>query len=120
MIPWVKFSSGFRGQLVKGDKNAPPTKWWNYHWLLWFGWKCVAVFRVSDEVAEKGYHVGFKPQTGEAEIHLALCHSRTFKMAIGHEDCVFFAIDEKGHEVPLKLLAIAKKNEDQYSGAEQF
>lgn len=120
MIPWSKFSRKIEGKLVKGDKTAPPTKWWNYHWLLWFGWKKVAVFKVSDEAAKNGYHVGFKPSAGEAEVHLALCHSRTFKMAIGREDCIFFAIDEKGREVPLKLLAVAKKDEDQYSGAEQF
>lgn len=120
MIPWSKFSRKFEGRLVKGDKTAPPTKWWNYHWLLWFGWTKVAVFKVSDDVATRGYHVGFKPPNSEAQVHLAVCHSRRFKMTVGHEDCTFFVIDEKGHEIPIELIATANKNEDWHLEAEQF
>ncbi|MFA6100187.1 MAG: hypothetical protein WC750_04955 [Patescibacteria group bacterium] len=120
MLAWEKFSDKVEGKLVEGDKTAPPTKWWNFHWLLLFGWKNVVIFKVSQEAAERGYHVGFRPLIGEAQFHFVTCHSRSFKMSLGHEDCTFFAIDDKGHEIPIELLTIGNKNTYQYSGAEQF
>jgi hypothetical protein len=119
MIAWSKFSGKVEGLLVEGDKTMPPTTWWNFHWLYWFGWKRVVVFEVSPEIASRGFHVGFK-QGSEAKVHFATCRVRRFKLRLGHEDCTFFAIDDTGREVPIKLLDVAGKDEDWHLGAELF
>lgn len=117
---WSKFSRAVEGRLIKGDKTVPPTTKWNYYWLRWFVWKRVVVFEVDREAAGRGFRVGFKKPDGEAEVCLATCYSHRYKMRLGHEDCIFFAVNEQGREIPLKVVEIAHKDSDSHFGVELF
>ncbi|MBU0540081.1 hypothetical protein KKF59_03225 [Patescibacteria group bacterium] len=105
---WKKYEGQeLYGTPVEGDKNASPTKWWNHLWLVLNGWKTVAVFRVSQEATERGYRVGYVPFDGSAVVNSVVNYHREFRMRVGHEDCVFFAVMTDGREAPLKLMARA-------------
>ena len=75
---------------VQGDKNAPPTRWWNHWWLVLFGWKTIVTFRVPEEVAKAGYYVGYWAFKGPAMCKNERLHDEIFSMKIGHENCRFF------------------------------
>ena len=110
---WKEVLFKYRGVRVEGDKKVPPTRWWNYHLLLWWGWKTVAVLQVSPEDAKRGYQIGFRASNGEAKIMEQSVFHRRFRMRIGREDCTFFALKD-GQEIPLSLVARVKKNDPQY------
>ena len=79
------------GILVPGDKLAPPTRWWNHWFLVLFGWKTVATFRVGTSIAKNGYSVGYTTDKGVSWQSGETCHDQFFSLKVGHEDCVFFA-----------------------------
>ena len=89
---WYPFAGDIQGIKVSGDETAPPTRCWNHLYLLWFGWKHVVVFDVSEEDAQRGYKTGYVPFKGRPMINSVVRHARRFRMRIGHEDCTFCAI----------------------------
>lgn len=105
---WEKLDAmpeGVVGTLVAGDPEAPPTRWWNHWYLLFRGWKTIVTFGVNVESVDNWpYRVGYKDFNG----NVMLCdheHSAPrFTALIGREGCRFFALNEDGHEVPLRLL----------------
>jgi len=97
---WTKFDgSKVHGTLARGDKTMPPTRWWNHLFLLWFKWDKVTVFEVPAGVIP--YRVGYKPEVGPAMLKEDLMSSRRFAVRNGHEDCVFYAVDDTGKEIIL-------------------
>lgn len=102
-MSWITIdASQIHGTLAKGDKSVSPTRWWNRRFLQLFRWTKVTVFMVPENIAS--YRVGFKPQTGEAELSEEVLTSRKFAVRNGHEDCVFFALDSDGREIVLLEL----------------
>lgn len=101
---WDTYNRPVVGVMVEGDKNSPPTRWWNHLYLAVFGWKVVTVFEVSAKDAERGYSVGYLPIDGKGKVEIKLNYDRFFRMRNGHEDCTFFAINEKGEEVHIEVV----------------
>src|SRR3989338_7487657 len=95
---WKKTTDVYRGIMVLGDEKAPPTKWWNHWWLALWGWKKFALFSVA-YVPSSGYLVGFCDVNGNTYIQHKWQTSPDFRVRIGHEPCVFFAINAKGEEI---------------------
>ncbi|EKD33120.1 MAG: hypothetical protein ACD_76C00090G0001 [uncultured bacterium] len=81
------------GTLVAGERSAPPTHWWNYLYLAFFGWKTIVTLCVPDSVAQNGYFVGFTTMDGASWVKTeAIQHDKFFSMRIGHEDTRFFVM----------------------------
>ena len=92
---WTKYDTRIHsvtGVEVQGDRNVPPTRWWNHLWLLWFGWKTVVLFEVPQAIAEAGYQIGYWPSAGQPRINTTIYHHRFFQMRIGYENCRFFCM----------------------------
>ncbi len=104
MNMWTPFIGNVKGILVEGDKAAPPTRWWNQLYLVFWGWKTVTVFEVPGIAMERGYRVGYVPSKGVAMIESKVNHDRYFRMKNGHEDCTFFAVMPDHKEVPLVVV----------------
>lgn len=97
---WKKFSKEIKnGELVKGDKTAPPTRWWNILWLLFFGWKKQAV--LNNVMLGRACRVGYRDFHGKTMLNSEFTYERRFRVRIGHEDCTFFGIDADGKETVL-------------------
>jgi len=112
---WEIFKGAIKGTLVKGDKDVPPTGGSLQHLrLLLFVWKTVAVFRVSESDAEKGYRIGFIPQSGQAMVNKKLRHKSHFRVRVGHEDCTFFVVNSMGKELPMEMIARSTKKDPAY------
>lgn len=108
---WKKFdASGIGGTFVKGDPRVWRTRWWLLPLLL-LVWKKRAVFKVSALDAMAGYRIGYKPAAGPARLRETVTHHLSFQVRIGREDCTFFAIGQRGYEVPLKLIAEKDKDD---------
>lgn len=103
-MAWNVFDGRVRGTMVDGDNTVSPTRWWNWAYYAWFGWKKVAVFRVPTGIEQDGYFIGYVPQKGAARVSTQPCFSETFSVKEGHEPCTFFALDRDGREVPLELV----------------
>lgn len=95
------------GTMVEGDKSSPPTRWWNKYWLVLFGWKVVATFRVPKDIAAAGYYVGYTPIKGSTWYNDSATHGEVYSMKIGHEDCEFFVlpVDQKSPPIKPELIA---------------
>lgn len=115
--PWRAYTGSMVGIQIEGDESASPTTSWN-HWLLnvW-DWKAVAVFQVPVELAKRGYHVGFKPAGGPPMVDRNPYHDQVFRVKRGREDCIFFAVDSSGTEVPITLVALTNKDDTRYQDA---
>lgn len=98
---WQTYLGRVEGLLLGGDKNVPPTKWWNHIWLILHVWKTVSVLAVPIEV--KAFRVGYIPESGVAKYNTKVLTVPWFAVRHGHEDCRFFAIDLKGTELPLEV-----------------
>lgn len=114
---WKEFPSTVQGTLAKGDPSVSPTTWYNHWYMAKWGWKTVTVFEVSEEAAENGYDIGYKPFEGKTRVEGKTNHERRFRMKNGFEDCTFFAIDKDGKEVPLTVVARTTKDDATYEDA---
>ena len=116
---WIKYEGGAQGVQCKGDKTVSPTRWWNHTYYVLFGWKVVTVFEVPVEYAERGYRVGYRPETGAAMLEDQVLFTPSFRVKHGHEDCTFFAISgvDGKTEVPIKATVRAHKNDKAYKDA---
>ena len=95
----------YRGAKTSGDLTVPKTTRWNKQILIWFFWKREALFRVDKDFAESGYKIGFHDVFGNTMICTQEVHTKYFRVRIGHEPCVFFAVCAKTEsEVPLALV----------------
>lgn len=111
---WKKFKGRKpEGVLIPGDPTAPPTTWWNHLWLALFGWKLTTVFSLPQMPGE-GYHIGYIPDDGQPVYNTSRLMSPSFRVRNGREECVFFAVDRDGNEVPLKFKAQADRDEPQF------
>lgn len=57
------------GYHVEGDTTVDQTRWWNHLWLVWFGWKTVAVFEAK---TDKAFRVGYQDKWGKVYINTKL------------------------------------------------
>ncbi len=104
------------GVRVKGDTSVSPTANPVLHaWLRLVGWRTVAVLEVPPQAATAGYRVGFVPFTGDARLHAAIRTGPRFRMRVGREDPIFFAVAKDGSEVPLTLVARTSKDDPRYA-----
>jgi len=116
MFGWKKFDGKAVGVKVEGDSNVRPTTFVNRPYMQWFGWKTVAVFRVSAEIAKAGYRWGYIPTAnglaiGVPMLSVEVFHDKVFRVRVGREDCTFFAVDADGKEVGLVFVEkTTKKN----------
>lgn len=98
---WRKYPGHVAGLLLMGDKNVPPTRWWNQLWLRSRVWKTVSVLSVPIDVKE--YRVGYIPESGVAMYNTKVLTSPWFAVRHGHEDCRFFAVALDGTELPIDV-----------------
>lgn len=98
---WREYPGRVEGLLLAGDKNVPPTKWWNHLWLIHRVWKTVSVLVVPVEV--KAYRVGYIPESGVAMFSTKVLNVPWFAVRHGYEDCRFFAVDLEGTELPIDV-----------------
>lgn len=63
--------------------------------MVFFGWKTIVAFSVPDDVAAKGYYVGFTANGGKSSQKRTVQHDSVFSMKVGREGCLFWvkAID---------------------------
>ena len=109
-MEWKRFEGpDIRGTLIMGDDSAPPTKWWNHLWLALWGWKTVVVFQVPREAIERGYRVGYRPFDGKTMLEEKPNYDKSFRMKVGREDCVFFAVMKTDSEATLTLVVRTDK-----------
>ena len=110
---WKRYEGGAcTGILVKGDPSVPPTRWWNHLYLLWFGWKQVAVFWApARAMTYFSYRIGYRTCTGEAFIRVKPIQDNCFRMLVGHEDVTFFAVDRSYQEVPIGLAKVTARDD---------
>lgn len=94
MARWVKMSGLEKAttKKVQGDKTVMQTKWWNYWYLILFGWRAAVMFEIH-EVPPGGFYVGYRDSWGRVYIREQPVEDRRFAMLVGHEDCEFFALD---------------------------
>ena len=112
---WVVFPEAVRGIRIKGDKDAPPTRGRLQHlYLKLFGWKTVAVLELDTQDARFGYRVGFVPFRGPAMINKQVLDQTCFRIRVGHEDVVFFALRSNGTELRLRLVAVTTEDNPRY------
>lgn len=124
MARWKKFDSlGWRCIEVKGDKNAPPTRWWNHWWLAWRGWRKVQVFGVSEEAARAGYRVGYRLANGKSYLCPDRLYYVGFRARIRRESREFFALIGDGKEKTEVVLAkgsMTRKDDSEHEGLPLF
>jgi len=107
--PWKTFSAfSAKGVHIPGDKSVPETKWWNHLWLLWSGWKTVAVLRSTADPAI-GWKIGFRDFRGNQQIRDEFIHDECVRVKLGREDCTFFALSASGEEIPLEHIGTQLK-----------
>ena len=100
MICW-KYSGRVDGLLLAGDKNVPPTKWWNHAWLRFRVWKMVSVLCVP--IGVQAYRVGYIQESGEPMYGKRVLTVPWFAVRHRYEDRKFFAVDLEGTELPLEV-----------------
>jgi len=102
-LVWKKFDpSAIKGTKMPGDRDVPPTTWWNVLWLKFFVWKSVATFKVVSQDAKRGYRLGYKAHDGTCRLLSKVLHDDEIAVRMGREDCTFFAIDADGQEIWLR------------------
>ncbi len=121
-MAWQKFNPTTppKGVIVKGDPDAPPTRWYNHLWLVLFGWKTQALFVVHTD--DKPFRIGFRNHKGDQYLNSTVFSGRrlhevtflpdgtpkfhwpAFRAKIGHEACTFFAIGLDGKEIKIEHL----------------
>jgi hypothetical protein len=115
---WKDFDGTVKGTKVEGDKSVSPTTFLNrIYYAHLGGWKAITVFEVSEEAAENGYDIGYRAFDGETKVQGKVNHERRFRMKNGYEDCIFFAIDHEGKEIPLTIVARATTDDATYFDA---
>jgi len=101
---WRKFDhKGIVGTRVYGDTRVASTNLFNWLYMKFWGWKTAIVFHVGDESARCGYRIGYQPIIGNARLNTTVFHDKVFRVRIGREDCVFFAVDRDLQEVSLRM-----------------
>jgi len=102
---WNRFVGEVRGTLVKGDPLIPETRWRNFLYFHLVGLDKVTVFCIIPKTTTEvlPYRIGYKPTTtkGRALICDRFLTNRHAAVWTRHEDCIYFAIDTDGNEVPL-------------------
>ncbi len=124
MFGWTKVKAQAKiGTLAHGDPAMPPTRWWNHLFLRLFQWRQVTVFEFAPDSASKwfptmGYMVGYKLNDRE-DMWGMLCntilHDTCFRVRNGYENCVFFAIDLDGREMPLRIVKQTTLDDPEYA-----
>ncbi len=96
----------FDGVKTSGDKRVPPTTKWKKLFLIWFFWKRQALFMVEhSDHTKDGYKVGFYDKFGTCMVLDTIMHDRFFRVRVGHEPCIFFALDPSMNtEIPIRLI----------------
>jgi hypothetical protein len=107
---WKSFKGTIAGTQVEGDPKVRPTTIWNWLPMKLWGRKTTVVFRVSFTEAQRGYRIGYKPLlqggvVGRAMYNGKVFHNQLFRVRIGRESCIFFAVGVKGSEVQLDFVA---------------
>ena len=116
-MSWNNYDGPAVGTTIAGDKDAPPTRWWNRWYLALFGWKTVTVFEVSREDAMRGYSVGYIDFDENAKVEVETSYDRHFRMKNGYEDCAFFAVNSEGKELRLKVVSRTTVDNSIYADA---
>lgn len=115
-VMWNAYEGNVKGVRIEGDASAPPTRWYNHAFLALWGWKKVAVLRVADETrARSGYRVGYKPFEGPSRVNDEVFRDPAFRMKVGREDPIFFAVGLDGIEIPLEVLAVTDVSDARYA-----
>jgi hypothetical protein len=107
---WREFKGSITGTRIGGDPKVRPTTVWNRRLMKLWGWKTVVIFRVSFIEAQRGYRIGYKPLLRGGVVERTMYNGKVFynqlfRMRIGREPCVFFAVNVKGSEVQLEFVA---------------
>jgi hypothetical protein len=112
---WKKFDpSAIKGTSIIGDREVPPTTWWNILWLRFFVWKTAAIFRITSADAERGYCLGSKSIAGTCRLLTDVLHEEEIAVRIGRENCIFFAVGADGRDIrisPNRLTAVQRLSE---------
>lgn len=105
-MSWKNHDGKFVGIMIEGDPSMPHTKWWNILWLLFFKWQRVVVLKAN---TVHPYYIGFRDFNGKT----MLCNDRMwktcFRAKVGREDCCFFAVNDRGQEINLEVVAYTTK-----------
>ncbi|MCX6785629.1 MAG: hypothetical protein NTZ18_02115 [Candidatus Komeilibacteria bacterium] len=106
----ISLAIKIKGMVIEGDREVPPTKWYNILWMLLFGWKTVAVLSAQSE--EEEWYIGFEDFHGNWMLCQTPILDNNIAVKIGRESCRFFAISgpkpELMQELPLTLVARAR------------
>jgi len=117
---WQRYDKQVKGCTVEGDPAVPATRWWNHLWLLWWGWKTVAVFEVY--TTDQQFLVGYRDQWGLAMINTSPLNAGQspdatwkgwprFNVLVGREGCTFFVVDMNGNELPLRCVELIQRRD---------
>lgn len=102
---WEEYRGTAVGTRVAGDTTVPATNTLTHLYLRLVGWRMTAVLEVPLDAVIDGYRVGYRATDGTAKVHVTVYRDRQFRMRIGREDPIFFAVTPSGLEVPLTLIA---------------
>ncbi len=95
--------------LVNGNpKSKAARSGMSLFWQINFGWRWLAILEPAGGAGPK--RIGFVDGNGKRHIcTVETRRHRYFGMMVGGEPCTFFALDEDGEQVPLRLVKIASK-----------
>ena len=106
MLNWLKnrlwipcYCVNFKGITLEGDPKARPTTWWNWGYQVFHGWKMEVVLEINPDIDPQKYQIGFKSKNSKWGWKRILPIGGLFKVKIGKEDVIFFALDHDGKEV---------------------
>lgn len=111
-MTWKRYDGGFNGLVVEGDPCAPRVRWWNRWWVR----SRLEVVVVLEVTARRPYRVGYYEDGGQAMISTRLFRpglqrglggeqlGTRFRVLVGREERIYFAIDADDQEVPLVLV----------------
>lgn len=118
---WHTYHGSAAGTRISGDPNVPSTNPWFAKFLPWYAWalrrflwKKVVVLQPQIP-ASTAYRIGFRTHDGQAFIMDRMVTDAMFAMRVGREDCTCFALHKTdGQEVPLRVVATTRLDENKY------
>lgn len=94
-------------QWVAGNpKSKPRTSFWSNLWQTNFGWQWVAVLEPYDI---QPFQIGFVEEDGRRRLCSKPVKNRRIGMLLGPDPIRFFAVNQKGEQIALRLVMIATK-----------